>query len=131
MRENIIQLLKSLSREGKDVTENDIVAWANSVPSRIGKSSSFKSFRDPTLKSGVFLLDVIGGIKKGIVDYTLVTKGESEEDIKLNAKYAISIARKLGAVIFLLPEDIVEVKPKMMLTFIGALVFIFHVTYHL
>jgi len=27
----------------------------------------------------------------------------------LNAKYAISIARKLGATIFVLPEDIVEV----------------------
>ena len=36
------------------------------------------------------------------------------------AKYAISVARKLGAIIFVLPEDIMEVKPKMMLTFIGA-----------
>jgi plastin-1 len=33
--------------------------------------------------------------------------------MKMNAKYAISIARKLGATIFVLPEDIVEVKPKM------------------
>jgi hypothetical protein len=31
----------------------------------------------------------------------------------MNAKYAISIARKLGATIFVLPEDIVEVKSKM------------------
>jgi len=38
-----------------------------------------------------------------------------------NAKYAISMARKLGATIFLLPEDIVEVKNKMILTFIGSL----------
>lgn len=40
---------------------------------------------------------------------------------KSNAKYAISVARKLGATIFLLPEDIVEVKPRMILTFIGSL----------
>ena len=31
----------------------------------------------------------------------------------MNAQYAVSIARKLGATIFVLPEDIVEVKPKM------------------
>jgi len=38
----------------------------------------------------------------------------------ISAKYAISVARKLGATIFVLPEDIIEVKPKMMLTFLGA-----------
>jgi hypothetical protein len=37
----------------------------------------------------------------------------ADEDAKLNAKYAISIARKLGATIFVLPEDIIEVKSKM------------------
>ena len=38
-----------------------------------------------------------------------------------NAGYAISVARKLGAEIFLLPHDIVECKPKMMLLFFGSL----------
>lgn len=37
------------------------------------------------------------------------------------AKLAISIARKLGALIFLVPEDIVEVRPRLLLTFVGAL----------
>lgn len=36
-----------------------------------------------------------------------------EEDAFNNAKLAISIARKLGATIFLVPEDIVEVRSKM------------------
>lgn len=39
----------------------------------------------------------------------------------LNAKYAISLARKFGCCVFLLPEDIVEVKSKLLLTFIGTL----------
>lgn len=39
----------------------------------------------------------------------------------MNAQYAVSVARKLGATIFVLPEDIVEVMPKMILTFIGTL----------
>jgi len=49
-----------------------------------------------------------------------VTDGETPEDQIQNAKYAISIARKLGATIFVLPEDIVDVKPKMLLTFFGS-----------
>ena len=39
----------------------------------------------------------------------------------MNAKYAISVARRAGATIFLLWEDIVEVKQKMLITFVGAL----------
>ena len=39
----------------------------------------------------------------------------------MNAKYAISVARKMGASIFLLPEDIFSIKPKMVLTFIGTI----------
>lgn len=36
----------------------------------------------------------------------------AEEDRKLNATYIISVARKLGCSVFLLPEDIMEVKKK-------------------
>lgn len=36
-----------------------------------------------------------------------------DEDAFNNARLAISIARKLGATIFLVPEDIVEVRSKM------------------
>jgi hypothetical protein len=45
----------------------------------------------------------------------------SPEALENNAKYAISIARKLGATIFLVWEDITEVKPKMCLTFTAGL----------
>ena len=49
-----------------------------------------------------------------------MTAGETEEEQKLNAKYAISSARKLGCTRFLLREDIVEVKPKMILSFLAT-----------
>jgi plastin-1 len=154
MREHVIQTLKSLSKSGVDITEADIIAWANAAVKRGGKYSSITQFKDSNLRSGVFLLDLLNGIKKGIVNYELVSPGHSgmfskswfcreclllflfyfiffpffgalliliflfaflylDDDAKLNAKYAISIARKLGATIFVLPEDIVEVKPKM------------------
>lgn len=44
-----------------------------------------------------------------------------DEDAEKNAKYAISVARKLGCSVFLLWEDIVEVKPKMILAFVASL----------
>lgn len=38
-----------------------------------------------------------------------------------NAKYAISSARKIGARIYALPEDITEVKQKMVMTVFACL----------
>jgi len=60
-------------------------------------------------------------LRNGIVDYSLVTRGNTEDECKLNAKLAISIARKLGALIFLVPEDIVDVRQRLILTFVGSL----------
>ena len=39
-----------------------------------------------------------------------------------NAKYALSMARKIGAPVYALPEDIVEVKPKMVMTVFACLI---------
>jgi len=38
-----------------------------------------------------------------------------------NAKYAISMARKIGAKVYALPEDIVEVKSKMVMTIFACI----------
>ncbi|KAJ2724446.1 fimbrin [Coemansia sp. Benny D115] len=127
MRANIIQTLASLSTHGREITDNDMVKWANQVVAGSGgRSAPIRSFSDSSLASGQYLLDVLNGMKPGIVDPQLVTAGHTEDDMKMNAKYAISIARKMGATIFLLPEDIVEVKHKMILTFIGSLMAIQH-----
>ncbi|CAG8588369.1 19590_t:CDS:2 [Racocetra fulgida] len=96
MRINIIQTLTSLSKGGREITDADLVRMS--------------SFKDATLRNGLFLIDLLNGIRPGVVDYNLVTK---VDDATLNARYAISIARKIGATIFLLPEDIVEVRPRL------------------
>lgn len=43
------------------------------------------------------------------------------QDNIANAKYAISMARKIGARIYALAEDITEVKPKMIMTVFACL----------
>ncbi|KAI8378946.1 fimbrin [Blakeslea trispora] len=121
MRENVVHTLQSLNKNGRSISDQDLIRWANETVQRGGKTSKMSSFKDSSLSTGIFFLDVLNGIKPGYVDYSLVTPGRTEEDAFDNAKLAISIARKLGATIFLVPEDIVEVRPKMNLTFIGSL----------
>jgi len=117
MRTNIVQTLKSLSGTGKAPSDADMLRWANDTVKKGGKTSQIRSFSDKSLHSGVFLLDVLHGVKPNYVDYDLV----SPKDGYANARLAISIARKMGALIFLVPEDIVEVRSRLILTFIGSI----------
>eukprot|EP01121_Diplochlamys_sp_Union-15-3_P013330 TRINITY_DN4119_c0_g1_i1.p1 TRINITY_DN4119_c0_g1~~TRINITY_DN4119_c0_g1_i1.p1 ORF type:complete len:523 (+),score=101.08 TRINITY_DN4119_c0_g1_i1:38-1606(+) len=119
MRHHVITILNSLAVGGKQITEDDMVKWANATVAASGKSSKMANFKDPSLKNSRFFLELLDAIRK-CVDWDIVTSGSNDAEALQNAKYAISIARKLGACIFLLPEDIVEVKPKMILTFVGT-----------
>ena len=55
------------------------------------------------------MLHLCDAVTPGVVDWEVVTKGGSEEDKQHNAKYVLSVARKMGCAIFLLWEDVVEV----------------------
>lgn len=79
------------------------------------------SFRDKKLADGKFLIKLAASLEPRIVNWELVTAGETDEEKELNAKYAISIARKLGATIFLVWDDIPKVNPKMILIFAASL----------
>ena len=46
---------------------------------------------------------------------------KTDADKFSNAKYALSMARKIGAVVYTLPEDIVESNPKMTMTAFACL----------
>lgn len=84
MRISINQTLASISRDGKGVTDQEIVRWANDKVKQGGKSSSMRSFKDPSLSNAVFFLDLLNAIKPGYVDYSLVNNGTSEEDKRQN-----------------------------------------------
>ncbi|KGQ02978.1 Fimbrin [Beauveria bassiana D1-5] len=121
MRKNITVTLSSLAEKlGKrEITDAEMVRWANDMSKRGGRNSAIRSFKDPTIATGVFLLDVLNGIKSSYVDFDLVTAGQTDEDAYMNAKLSISIARKLGATIWLVPEDICQVRSRLVTTFIG------------
>lgn len=125
MRKDITLTLSALAqRLGKrEITDVDMVRWANDMSRKGGKASTIKSLKDPQIGSGVFLLDVLNGMKSNYVDYDLVTQGRTDEDAYLNAKLSISIARKMGATIWLVPEDICQVRSRLVTTFIGKTAF--------
>lgn len=79
-----------------------------------------RNFKDKSLSTSIFYLELITAIEPQAIDWTVVTAGSTPEEQTLNAKYAISSARKLGACVFLTHEDVVEVKSKMLVTFIAS-----------
>lgn len=123
MRKDITNTLSSLAQQmGKrEITDTEMIRWANDMSRKGGKASTIRSFKDKSIGSGLFLLDVLSGMKSSYVDYDLVTPGRTDEEAYANAKLSISIARKLGATIWLVPEDICQVRSRLVTTFIGSL----------
>ncbi|CAK8539022.1 unnamed protein product [Lathyrus sativus] len=125
MRFTMLQLLKNLRShsQGKEITDADILNWANNKVKKAGRTSQMESFKDKNLSNGIFFLELLSAVEPRVVNWSLVTKGETDDDKKLNSTYIISVARKLGCSIFLLPEDIIEVNQKMILTLSASIMY--------
>jgi len=125
MRYHTFKFLAEVQKKkfgGKAVGENEVMEWANNLVKTSGKNKNveMKSLGDGTLGSGLFFLDLLHAINPKIIDWDIVTKGDTKENAMLNCKYIISVARKLGATIFCLPEDLNECKPKPITTFLAS-----------
>ena len=86
-------------------TEEELVAWGND---RVDSQYKVKSLKDKKLCNSLYFIHIMKSI-------------EDDEAKENNAKYAISIARKLGATVFLVWEDIAEVKSKLLLTLLASI----------
>jgi len=63
----------------------------------------------------------VDACKPNSINYSLIKTGFQQQERLDNAKYAISMARKIGARVYALPEDIIEVKSKMVMTIFACL----------
>ncbi|PNY09980.1 fimbrin-like protein 2-like [Trifolium pratense] len=90
---------------------------------KIGKQLKFSL--DKSLSDGIFFLELLSAVQPRAVNWGLITKGVTDQEKMMNATYIISIARKLGCSIFLLPEDITEVNQKMILTLTASIMYWF------
>jgi plastin-3 len=123
MRAYTLSILTKLAGQdgGHPIAEKEIIAWVNDKLERSGKKSRIASFNDPSIADSLAIIDLVDCVKKGSVNYTLVKPGHSQQDRLDNAKYAISMARKAGAQVYALPDDVVEVKSKMVMTIFACL----------
>lgn len=140
MRAYTLSVLSQLANTGNPIIEKEIVAWVNRKLESAGKSTTLRSFQDSNVSDGQIVLDLVDAIKPGSVNYDLVKHSGTEEvrgffsllcflltdlycfqDKLANAKLAISMARKIGARVYALPEDITEVKPKLVMTVFACL----------
>ncbi|OZC09060.1 hypothetical protein X798_03807 [Onchocerca flexuosa] len=149
MRAYTLTVLAQCTQSGDSLaTDKEIIAWVNEknlhhdltcydvsflkcvngIDDRLphlqlassGRKRFIKSFQDQTISDACVVLDLIESIKPGTISYSLVKTGTAENNLE-NAKYAITSGRKIGAKIYALPEDIVEVKPRMVMTVFACL----------
>lgn len=120
MRYHTLKILSAVG-DGFELAEDDIVAWANAKveAAQPGKGIVMKNFNDSSLSTGVFLMHLLHSVR-GIVNWSLVTKGRTDKEKQTNAQYLLSVARKMGAAVFLTWEDILAVRPKMIMMFCAS-----------
>lgn len=121
MRKYTLNVLEGLG-DGQKANDDTIVKWVNGTLADAGKSSSIQSFKDKSISTSLPVVDLIDAIQPGSINYDLVKSGTlSDDDKHENATYAISMARRIGARVYALPDDLVEVKPKMVMTVFACL----------
>ncbi|XP_034453358.1 plastin-3-like [Hippoglossus hippoglossus] len=121
MRRYTLNVLEDLGH-GEVAGDDLIVSWVNKTLAEAGKSSSIKSFKDKSIGTSLPVLDIIDAIQPNSVNYELVKTGTLSDEDKLdNAKYAVSMARKIGAKVYALPVELVEINPKMVMTIFACL----------
>uniref|UniRef100_A0A6Q2YYH2 Plastin-3 n=1 Tax=Esox lucius TaxID=8010 RepID=A0A6Q2YYH2_ESOLU len=121
MRRYTLNVLEDLG-DGQKANDDIIVKWVNTTLSEAGKTTKISSFKDKEISTSLAVVDLIDAIQPGSISYELVKTGSlSAEDKLENAKYAVSMARKIGARVYALPDDLVEVKPKMVMTVFACL----------
>jgi len=110
----------------QSLSEESIVKWANEKVSSTGRTLSILDFKDKSISTSHFIIDLLTACRPGSIDYTKITMGKSIDQKLQNASYAISCARKLGCPsVFLLPEDIVEVNPNLIMTFFASIMSVY------
>uniref|UniRef100_A0A673CF90 Plastin 1 (I isoform) n=1 Tax=Sphaeramia orbicularis TaxID=375764 RepID=A0A673CF90_9TELE len=124
MRRYTVLVLSDLG-DGERIGDQIILNWVNSTLSQKRKDTQISSFKDKLISTSLPVIDLIDVIAPGTVKWEMVERGHrgalKKEDKLNNAKYAISLARKIGARVYALPDDLVEVNPKMVLTLFACL----------
>ncbi|XP_016386667.1 plastin-1-like [Sinocyclocheilus rhinocerous] len=121
MRRYTLKVLSDIG-DGEKVSDQVIIDWVNNTLKQGQKDSYINSFKDKSISTSLPVIDLIDTIMPKAIKYEMVQTNEMTPEDKLNnAKYAISVARKIGVRVYALPDDLVEVKPKMVMMVFACL----------
>jgi len=112
-RYHSIKFLAELGEHG-DISDAKILEMANNCVATVG-GEALPKFSSPKGADGKWACNLVKSIDPEVFDDDFVT-----EDARLNARYAISVARRHGCMVFLLPDDIMECNKKLVLVFAAA-----------
>ena len=100
-------------------TEDELVTWGNSL---VPENLKIKNLKDKSISNSLWFINIMKSIEARIINWDIVIQDKNDkESNENNAKYCISIARKLGATVFCVWEDITEVKSRLLLTFLASI----------
>ncbi|XP_028650510.1 plastin-1-like [Erpetoichthys calabaricus] len=121
MRRYTLNVLSDLGG-GEKVNDEIIIKWVNETLKAARKDTCISNFKDKSISTSLPVLDLIDAIAPKAIRNEMVKRVDlTEEDKFNNAKYAISVSRKIGARVYALPDDLVEVNPKMVMTVFACL----------
>ena len=99
--------------------EEDLVNWGNE---KVEEKNKIKNLKDKKVGNSLFFIDIIKSIEPEAVNLDIIIQDKDDKQSKeSNAKNCISIARKLGATVFLEWKDIVQVKSNLLLIFLASI----------
>ena len=79
-----MKTLTALSGNNKPISDTEILKWANSkVSAHKPGSATVRSFKDPSIGTGIWFLNLLDALKPGIVDPTLVQQVATHGDYEM------------------------------------------------
>lgn len=134
MRFMAVKTISELSFGGKNVTDADMLQWANVTIEQFEEKRSRKlgSFKDQKLSTCIFYIELLAAIRPNDVDTSLINydvrplvnnrvKDATPMERLANARLAMSYVRKFGADLFVLPEHLCGMEPKAVLSMFAGI----------
>ena len=83
MRLYILNFLKSISQNGKEITEEDIIRWCNEKVKSSGKSRQIREFKDKDLADSLYIFDLLAACRSESINMSMVVANASSEADKM------------------------------------------------
>eukprot|EP00088_Acartia_fossae_P013749 TRINITY_DN17270_c0_g1_i1.p1 TRINITY_DN17270_c0_g1~~TRINITY_DN17270_c0_g1_i1.p1 ORF type:complete len:530 (-),score=-24.84 TRINITY_DN17270_c0_g1_i1:33-1511(-) len=119
MLQQAMKIIEETQVDGKRITESYIKNWAKERIAKISPNLDTKNFKTIDWKNGLNMITLLKSIKPKVIDENLIAfdNPTDEEKIK-NISYAITVAKKIGALVFCSAKTFLKGSDKMVQLFV-------------